>query len=117
MERTTISFDEELAEDFDRLIAERGDRNRSEAMRDLLRGELERARAVRDAGDFCVAALSYAYNHHEREFADRLTQRQHDRHDLTVSALHAHLDHEHGLARHLLRGPSAAVRRFAAPLR
>ena len=46
MQRFTISLEEQLAEDFDRLIAERGYANRSEAVRDLLRAELERTRAA-----------------------------------------------------------------------
>ncbi len=40
MERITISLDADLAAEFDTLIAERGYRNRSEAMRDLLRTHL-----------------------------------------------------------------------------
>ena len=37
MERITISLDADLAAEFDRLIAERGYQNRSEAVRDVLR--------------------------------------------------------------------------------
>ncbi|MCB1954852.1 MAG: nickel-responsive transcriptional regulator NikR [Rhodocyclaceae bacterium] len=116
MERITISLDGDLATAFDALIAERGYRNRSEAMRDLLRAELERARGGRDDGAFCIAALSYVYNHHERELAERLTGIQHRHHDLTVSTLHAHLDHDNCLECTVLRGPSAEVRRFADAL-
>ncbi|MCB1889944.1 MAG: nickel-responsive transcriptional regulator NikR [Rhodocyclaceae bacterium] len=116
MERMTISLDETLATAFDALIAERGYRNRSEAIRDLLRAELERARGGQEEGAFCIAALSYVYNHHERELAERLTGLQHHHHDLTVSTLHAHLDHDNCLECAVLRGPSAEVRRFAEAL-
>ena len=44
MQRFTISLDDALAAEFDRLIAERGYGNRSEAVRDLLRGQLDRQR-------------------------------------------------------------------------
>ncbi len=40
MERFTISLAEELAREFDALIAERGYENRSEAVRDLIRRAL-----------------------------------------------------------------------------
>ncbi|AVZ78127.1 MAG TPA: nickel-responsive transcriptional regulator NikR [Pseudothauera hydrothermalis] len=113
MERITISLDEELASAFDALIAERGYRNRSEAVRDLLRRELEAARQRSEADGQCVATLSYLYNHHQRELAERLTGLQHGHHDLTVSTLHAHLDHDHCIECVILRGPSARVRRFA----
>lgn len=113
MERITISLDEELASAFDALIAERGYRNRSEAMRDLLRHELENARQRQEADGQCVATLSYLYNHHARDLAERLTGLQHDHHDLTVSTLHAHLDHDNCIECTILRGPTAGVRRFA----
>jgi CopG family nickel-responsive transcriptional regulator len=41
MERITISVDEMLAKEFDALIKKRGYASRSEAMRDLLRREVE----------------------------------------------------------------------------
>ncbi len=116
MERFTISLDESLAQQFDRLIAERGYSNRSEAVRDLIRGAIEQDRQREDPAGHCVANLSYVYNHHERELAERLTGLQHDHHDLTVAALHSHLDHEHCIESVILRGPTADVRRFADAL-
>jgi len=113
MERITMSLDENLTREFDSLIAERGYTSRSEAMRDLLRREVEANRVKYEARSHCVANLSYIYNHHERELAERLTEAQHQRHDLVVSAMHVHLDHDHCLESVILKGPTAAVRRFA----
>lgn len=113
MERITISLDEELAGAFDALIAERGYGNRSEAMRDLLRAELERSRAARGEGEHCVAVLSYVYNHHQRELSERMTRLQHQHHDLSLSTLHAHLDHDNCLECAILKGSSEEVRHFA----
>jgi CopG family transcriptional regulator, nickel-responsive regulator len=113
MERFTISLDEDLAREFDKLIARHGYRNRSEAVRDLLRGQLEAARQTGAGSDYCVANLSYVYNHHERALAERLTELQHNHHDLTVATLHAHLDHENCLESVILKGPTKAVRAFA----
>jgi CopG family nickel-responsive transcriptional regulator len=112
MERITISLDESLAHEFDLLIARRGYATRSEAVRDLLRRELEGERAEAGSGH-CVANLSYVYNHHERDLGERLTRTQHAHHDLCVSTLHAHLDHEECLETVILRGPVRAVREFA----
>jgi CopG family nickel-responsive transcriptional regulator len=116
MERFTISLEEPLAEEFDRLIKARGYTNRSEAVRDMLRGQIEESRQSGDDDGHCVASLSYVYNHHERELAERLTHLQHEHHDLCVATTHAHLDHEACLESVLLRGPTAAVRRFADAL-
>lgn len=113
MERITISLEESLAREFDRLIARRGYENRSEAVRDLLRRELEGERSRGETGGQCVANLSYVYNHHERELGERITRTQHEHHDLCISTMHAHLDHDSCLETVILRGPTAAVRRFA----
>ena len=114
MERITISVDETLASEFDALIAKRGYASRSEAMRDLLRREVEANRVAYEAKSYCVANLSYIYNHHERDLAERLTAAQHRHHDLVVSTMHVHLDHEHCLESVILKGPTAAVRSFAS---
>lgn len=116
MERFTISLDESLARQFDELIAARGYSNRSEAVRDLIRGAIESDHQRDPPAGHCVANLSYVYNHHERELAERLTGLQHDHHDLTVAAMHSHLDHENCLESVILKGPTAAVRQFANTL-
>jgi CopG family nickel-responsive transcriptional regulator len=113
MERITMSMEEELARDFDELIRDRGYTSRSEAMRDLLRREIEAHRQAGDARAHCVANLSYVYNHHERNLSERIMESQHQHHDLVVSTMHVHLDHEHCLESVVLKGPSAAVRAFA----
>jgi CopG family nickel-responsive transcriptional regulator len=113
MERITMSIDGKLAEEFDELIAKRGYTSRSEAMRDLLRREVEANRVAYEARSFCVANLSYIFNHNERELAERLTETQHEHHDLVVAAMHVHLDHTHCLESVILNGPTAAVRGFA----
>ena len=116
MERFTISLDESLASQFDQLIADRGYSNRSEAVRDLIRGAIEGDRQRAKPSGHCVANLSYVFNHHERELAERLTSLQHDHHDLTVAAMHTHLDHENCLETVILKGATTEVRQFADAL-
>lgn len=113
MERFTISLSDELAADFDKWIQARGYVNRSEAVRDLLRKEIETERLNKDEAPHCVASLSYVYNHHERSLAERLTHLQHHAHDLVVCSMHVHLDHEDCLEALFLRGATASVRSFA----
>lgn len=113
MERFTISLDESLAQEFDALIRARGYANRSEAVRDMLRSELENDRLAREDAPYCVASLSYVYNHHERRLAERLTDLQHHAHDLVVSSMHVHLDHDHCLETLFLRGETHEIRGIA----
>jgi len=112
MERFTISLDAGLATAFDELIRAKGYENRSEAVRDLLRQQLGQHQLQRDDAPYCIAALSYIYNHHERELAERLMALHHKHHDLTVSTMHAHLDHDNCMETVILRGPTQAVRSF-----
>jgi CopG family transcriptional regulator, nickel-responsive regulator len=113
MDRFTISLDERLASAFDALIKERGYATRSEAVRDILRSHLQQSEEKRDRKGECVANLSYVYNHHERELSERLTRIQHAHHDLTVSTMHAHLDHDQCIESVILKGPVHQVRQFA----
>lgn len=113
MDRFTISLDENLAAAFDSLIKERGYSTRSEAVRDILRSHLQRNEQKRNSKGSCVAALSYVYNHHERELSERLASIQHGHHDLTISTMRAHLDHEECLETVMLKGPVGQVRQFA----
>lgn len=113
MRRLTISVDEQLATQFDELIERKGYLNRSEAFRDLVRQSLEESRLKTGTARHCIASLSYVYSHHERSLASRLTEEQHAHHDLTVSAMHVHLDHENCMETVILKGPTAEVIKFA----
>jgi len=93
MQRATIALDDEFVTELDRVIAERGYQNRSEAIRDLARAGMRQAAEESSVTGACVAALVYVYDHHSRELAKRLTNSFHDHHDLSLSAMHVHLDH------------------------
>ncbi len=113
MERVTISLDDALLEEFDAFIRRKGYENRSEAIRDLLRQRVEEDRLAEGRAEHAVGCLSYVYNHHQRELARRLTEAQHAHHNLMLSTLHVHLDHENCLEVALLQGKASEVRAFA----
>jgi|APCry1669193181_1035450.scaffolds.fasta_scaffold02029_10 CopG family nickel-responsive transcriptional regulator len=113
MERVTISLEDGLLGEFDDYIKRKGYENRSEAIRDLLRQRLEADRLAEDRAEQAVACLSYVYNHHQRELSRRLASAQHAHHDLVLSTLHVHLDHENCLEIAVLQGNTGAVRSFA----
>ena len=113
MERITMAIEEALAKEFDTLIAKRGYTSRSEAMRDLMRREVESDRLKYEAAGHCVASLSYIYNHNVRALGKRLTAAQHKHHDLVIATLHVHLDHENCLETAALKGPITAVQGLA----
>ena len=113
MQRVTISLDEALAGEFDRLARERGYQSRSEGVRDLVRDAVESWRGRQTGDAACVANLSYVYNRRIRNLPQRLSDLQHEAHDLVVATSQMILDHDHTLETVLLRGRAAAVRAFA----
>jgi CopG family nickel-responsive transcriptional regulator len=116
MERFTISLSDDLANQFDELLQKRGYQNRSEAVRDMLRQELATASIERNEAPFCIAALSYVFNHHARDLAERLSEMQHAHHNIVVSAMHVPLDHDNCMATLILRGATQEVSKFANAL-
>ena len=113
MERVTISMSDELAAELAGFMANYHYENRSEAVRDLARLGLKRARIDHSMTGQCFATLSYVFNHHTRELATRLTEKHHAHHDLHVATMHVHLDHENCLEVAVLRGEAAAAREFS----
>jgi CopG family nickel-responsive transcriptional regulator len=113
MQRLTISIDDGLAAEFDTLTAEQGYTSRSEAMRDLVRHAVEAQRLTGTDAGFCVANLSYVYDHGIRGLPKRLNDIQHTHHHLVVSTMHSHLDHVSCLETSILKGPVKAVRALA----
>jgi CopG family nickel-responsive transcriptional regulator len=113
VQRVTITIDDALMAELDQLIAVRGYQNRSEAIRDLARDGLRLASAETAPERDCVAALVYVYDHATRELAKRLAHTFHDHHDMSVSTLHVHLDHDSCMEVTVLKGQAGKVRHFA----
>jgi CopG family nickel-responsive transcriptional regulator len=114
MQRITLSIDDELVASLDRRMKKRNYASRSEALRDILReAEAREAAEAADDNRYCVATMSYVYDHETRDLGRRLTRAQHKHHDLQVATLHVHLDHESCLEVSVLRGPVRAVRAVA----
>lgn len=113
MHRVTVTIDDELMGELDRVIALRGYQNRSEAIRDLARSGLQRAAEDAGTGSDCVAALVYVYDHNPRDLSRRLMQAFHDNHDLVLATTHVHLDHESCLEVAMLKGATPQVQKVA----
>jgi CopG family nickel-responsive transcriptional regulator len=110
--RFGVSIDERLLDRFDELIAEKSYVNRSEALRDLIRGALVQDRW--DAGDAeAIGTVTLVYDHHTRDLADKITEHQHAHHEEVVSTLHVHLDAHHCLEVIVLRGVARDLKRIA----
>jgi CopG family nickel-responsive transcriptional regulator len=110
LERIGISLEDDLLRQFDRLIAEKGYANRSEAVRDLIRAELvQRAWAEAKGKEERVVVVALVYDHDSSSLAQKLTHIQHENHLAVVSSLHVHMDAHNCLEVLVLRGRAREV--------
>jgi CopG family transcriptional regulator, nickel-responsive regulator len=65
---------------------------------------------------FVVATITLIYDHHARLLPEKLTDLQHEHHQVVISTLHAHLDHDSCLEVVVLRGQSRDVQKLADKL-
>jgi CopG family nickel-responsive transcriptional regulator len=113
--RIGVSLDAELLGQFDKFIAKKGYDNRSEALRDLIRDRLV-GTAVVASNAPVVASVTLIYDHHTRLLPEKLADLQHEHHEVVISTLHAHLDHDTCLEVVLLQGKSRIVQQLADKL-
>ena len=113
--RFGVSLDRKLLDRFDALIREKNYTNRSEALRDLIRQEL----VLKAWGENrnVAGAITYVYDHHQRELLNRILDIQHDFQNLIISSQHVHLDHDNCLEIVAVRGKASEINRLADMLR
>jgi CopG family nickel-responsive transcriptional regulator len=109
--RTGISLESDLLQRFDRVIRKKGYKNRSEAIRDLVRDyavaeDVEENRTV-------VGSLTMVYDHHRPQLSERLIAAQHHAEGKVLAATHVHLDHHNCLEVIIMKGRSNEVRQIA----
>jgi CopG family nickel-responsive transcriptional regulator len=112
LSRIGIALDSDLLKRFDRSIGRRGYTNRSEAFRDLIRDRLVTEQTA-DSNATVVGTVTLVYDHHASGISEKLTELQHQSHDLVVSTSHAHLDHDSCLEVLIVHGKSSQVAQFA----
>lgn len=109
--RTGVSLEDDLLKQFDRVIAKRGYKNRSEAIRDLIRETL--VNEAVDQNKPVVATLSMIYDHHKPDLSKKLNAIQHHSHDTVLAATHVHLDADNCLEVVIMKGKSSEVQHLA----
>jgi CopG family nickel-responsive transcriptional regulator len=115
LSRIGVALDSDLLKQFDQWMGRRGYTNRSEAFRDLIRDRLVGERTA-TPNAVVVGTVTLIYDHDAHGVGEKLTQLQHDHHELVVSTCHAHLDHDSCLEVLIVHGKSAAVEKFASKL-
>ena len=112
LERIGISLDKKLLSQFDKLIAQKGYRSRSEAIRDLVREQLS-AEHLANPKTRAVAAVCIVYDHHLMKLMQKLTDIQHSHLLGVICSMHVHLDAHNCMEVIVLRGRVGEINRMA----
>ena len=111
--RFGVSIEEELLDGFDALIEKKGYANRSEAIRNLIRGMLLDAEIREQPETEVVGTLTLVYDHDHGDLTNRLVDLQHKYHHLIISTLHVHIDEHSCLEVLIVRGPNEEIRQIS----
>ncbi|OGJ87445.1 MAG: nickel-responsive regulator [Candidatus Raymondbacteria bacterium RifOxyA12_full_50_37] len=113
--RFGISLEQDLIKDFDSHIRKQNYRNRSEAIRDLIREALVRKQW--EGKDEVAGAITMSYDHHKRTLVNRLMEIQHDFQPSIISSQHVHLDHHNCLEIIAVKGRASEIQKLADALK
>jgi CopG family transcriptional regulator, nickel-responsive regulator len=111
LKRFGVSVPENLLEEFDQLVAEKGYIGRSEAIRDAMRAYISESQWEK-GGDIVMASLNIVYCHKPKIMAD-LIKVQHNSEANVISTVHVHMSRSHCLEVITLRGSKEAVTKLA----
>jgi len=112
VERIGVSLERKLLSDFDALISEQGYQNRSEAIRDLIRQQLN-SRRVSDPKTEAVAVVYLVYDHHSTKLMEKLTDLQHSCLLQIICSMHIHLDAHDCMEIIVFPGPVGQINKVA----
>ncbi|NOZ58366.1 MAG: nickel-responsive transcriptional regulator NikR [Euryarchaeota archaeon] len=112
MERISISLPENLLEEFDKILREKGYVSRSEGIRDAIRSYILEHRFISQLSGEVAGTISIIYDHDAPGVLERLTDVQHDFSGVIDSSLHIHLDRHHCLEVIVVRGDSDEIKQL-----
>jgi CopG family transcriptional regulator, nickel-responsive regulator len=112
IERKGIAFEPEELKEFDKIIKKKGYKNRSEAIRCIIRKELVEDKSENPEKNM-AATLTIVYSHHEHNVQHELTHIQHYHPNLIRSSLHVHMDEHNCLEVLVLEGKVKNIKKLA----
>lgn len=113
--RFGVSLESQLLTQFDALLKKSGYKNRSEAIRDLIRDRLVK-QEWEESDKEIIGILSLVYNHEKREVTEILNHIQHQHIEAIISSTHIHLDSHNCLEVIILRGKSRIIEKISNQL-
>ncbi len=115
LERVSMSIEAPLLRRLEDLVQTSGYTNRSEYIRDLIRGKLVEEEWERNVE--AVGTITLLYDHHQRGLSDRLNHLQHNHHSNILATTHVHLDHDLCAEMIMVRGQGKLIRALTDSMR
>ncbi len=115
LKRFGVSIEPGLLKKFDEYISVHNYKNRSEAIRDLIRKELVSEEWSKSTEDV-AGAIVMVYDHHRHDVVDKLLNIQHNFNELIISTQHIHLDRNNCLEIVVVKGKMKMIASLASQL-
>ncbi len=113
--RFSVSLPPALLKMFDEMTREKGYKNRSQAVADIIRDKLvEHRQQFRN--EEIAGTITLVYDHHKSQVHSVLTDIQHAHYAGIIATVHVHLDHHNCLEILVVRGQAGVIRKIADEL-
>ena len=106
--RLSFSVEEGLFNKLESLVEKNGYKNRSEFIRDIIRNMLVEEEWEQDRE--VVGTITLIYDHHASRLSEKLTDIQHEYHDLVLASTHVHISHSLCAEMIMVRGGSEKLK-------
>ncbi|MDD5021353.1 MAG: nickel-responsive transcriptional regulator NikR [Endomicrobiaceae bacterium] len=114
--RFGVSINKDLLQKFDSLIRKQKYPTRSKAIEDLIIESVDNSNTANDK-ILSVGYIDMIYDHHKRQLLNRITEIQHDFHDIILSSQHVHIDHNTCLEIIVVKGTKSKIERLGHMLK
>ena len=113
--RMSVSLEKPLYDKLEELIAQSRYSNRSEFVRDLIRGAMVQRQW--QSQQRTLATITLVYDHHATNLGARLVKLQHDFTGRVLATTHVHLDHHHCAEMIMVQGRAGCIQALADAMR
>ena len=113
--RLSISIEQSLLTELEKLVKQSRYANRSEYIRDLIRARLVEQEWQKNQE--ALGTITLVYDHHQRRLGEKLTEIQHQHHSAILASTHVHLTHDLCAEMIMVRGSASRIRELADRMR
>ena len=111
--RVGVSFESDLLEEFDSLITKKGYKNRSEAIRDLIREFISNENLLENEEGEVAGAITIVYEHDSSNVMEKIVDIQHHSSVNISGTTHVHLDEDNCLEVIVAQGKNKDLKKLA----